>query len=417
MPLPAPILDDRSYQQLRDELVRRIPVYAPEWTNHNASDPGITLVELFAFLGENLLFRFNQIPEATRLEFLRLLHIPLYPARPARALIALSTDVAEGVLVPQQSEAKAGSVVFETQTETRVWPVSVVAVARMRAPAPNPSEEPEVHEYILRTLDALGGLAASESADYYSNQEVSLDDSAPPVDFGGTVDRMFWVAVLAGKKADKAKLADGLLNLGFVPDAEVLSLAEVEPSPGVGSIPVAPAVEWQISTGQRTPDGKAKYARLVVEGDSTRGLSQEGSVRLRLPPSAGDFGVFPLTDPDLAGSGDLPPALDEEREAKVLCWIRAFRRDQSGFGRVRHVAVNATEVRQMRSAPLQVLGTGNAQPDQSFALNHQPVIAGSLELEVEEAGVWMTWKEVDGFHASGAEDRHFMVDLEAGRVR
>ena len=50
---------------LRDELVRRIPVYTPEWTDHNASDPGITLIELFSFLGENLLFRFNQIPEAT----------------------------------------------------------------------------------------------------------------------------------------------------------------------------------------------------------------------------------------------------------------------------------------------------------------------------------------------------------------
>ena len=48
------------------ELVRRIPVYTPEWTDHNASDPGITLIELFAFLGENLLFRFNQIPEATQ---------------------------------------------------------------------------------------------------------------------------------------------------------------------------------------------------------------------------------------------------------------------------------------------------------------------------------------------------------------
>ena len=44
MPLPSPILDDRSYQQLRDELVRRIPVYTPEWTDHNASDPGITLI-------------------------------------------------------------------------------------------------------------------------------------------------------------------------------------------------------------------------------------------------------------------------------------------------------------------------------------------------------------------------------------
>src|SRR6202012_3396493 len=87
MPLPQPILDDRSYQQLRDELVQRIPVYAPEWTDFNPSDPGITLIELFAFLGENLLFRFNQIPESTKLAFLRLLQIPMLPAVPAQGLV------------------------------------------------------------------------------------------------------------------------------------------------------------------------------------------------------------------------------------------------------------------------------------------------------------------------------------------
>src|ERR1041385_4133266 len=86
MPIPNPILDDRSYQQLRDELVRRIPVYTPEWTDHNASDPGITLIELFAFLGENLLYRFNQIPEATKLAFLNYLKIPLRPPSPARPM-------------------------------------------------------------------------------------------------------------------------------------------------------------------------------------------------------------------------------------------------------------------------------------------------------------------------------------------
>ncbi len=69
MALRTPILDDRSYAQLRDELVARIPVYVPEWTDHHPSDPGVTLLELFAFLGENLLFRFNQIPDATRLAF------------------------------------------------------------------------------------------------------------------------------------------------------------------------------------------------------------------------------------------------------------------------------------------------------------------------------------------------------------
>src|SRR5881392_1783724 len=89
MPLPVPILDDRSYLQLRDELVRRIPIYTPEWTDHNASDPGITLIELFAFLGENLLFRFNQIPETTKLAYLKLLQIPMRPAVPARAMLTL----------------------------------------------------------------------------------------------------------------------------------------------------------------------------------------------------------------------------------------------------------------------------------------------------------------------------------------
>src|SRR3954470_12619888 len=92
MPLPQPILDDRSYEQLRDELVRRIPVYAPEWTDHNASDPGIALLELFAPLGETLLFRFNQIPESTYLAYLRLLDVPLRPAAPARALVAFTPD-------------------------------------------------------------------------------------------------------------------------------------------------------------------------------------------------------------------------------------------------------------------------------------------------------------------------------------
>src|SRR5215204_210203 len=110
MPIPAPILDDRSYQQLRDELVRRVPVYAPEWTDHNASDPGVALLELFAFLGENLLFRFNQIPESTKLQFLRLLDLPLRPARPASGWVQLTTDQAGGVLVGQRTQVRAGNV-------------------------------------------------------------------------------------------------------------------------------------------------------------------------------------------------------------------------------------------------------------------------------------------------------------------
>src|SRR5438309_581365 len=151
MPIPNPILDDRSYQQLRDELVRRIPVYTPEWTDHNASDPGITLIELFSFLGENLLFRFNQIPEATKLAFLKLLRIPLRPAAAATTVVALTTEDPKGVLVPLGSTVLAGSVRFETTTETMVWPVSVLAMCKALSDPPKPGEE---EDFAAAALDA-----------------------------------------------------------------------------------------------------------------------------------------------------------------------------------------------------------------------------------------------------------------------
>ena len=79
MPLTIPNLDDRRYQDLLDEALARIPVYTPEWTNFNKSDPGVTLIEVFAFLTENLLYRCNQIPERNRKKV---------PATPGHALAA-----------------------------------------------------------------------------------------------------------------------------------------------------------------------------------------------------------------------------------------------------------------------------------------------------------------------------------------
>jgi hypothetical protein len=73
MPIPLPNLDDRRFADLVDEARAMIPRYAPDWTNHNPSDPGITLVELFAWLTEQLLYRVNLVTDAGTLAFLRLL--------------------------------------------------------------------------------------------------------------------------------------------------------------------------------------------------------------------------------------------------------------------------------------------------------------------------------------------------------
>lgn len=76
MSIPQPTLDDRSYADLLEEARALIPSLAPKWTNHNPSDPGITLVELFAWLTEMLIYRVNRLPEANTLAFLRLLNGP-----------------------------------------------------------------------------------------------------------------------------------------------------------------------------------------------------------------------------------------------------------------------------------------------------------------------------------------------------
>lgn len=80
MPLQLPNLDDRTYADLMEEARRLIPTYSPEWTNHNPSDPGITLIEMFAYLSEIMLYRLNRVTEANQLKFLKLLDPQLRPS-------------------------------------------------------------------------------------------------------------------------------------------------------------------------------------------------------------------------------------------------------------------------------------------------------------------------------------------------
>jgi predicted phage baseplate assembly protein len=83
MPLPDIQLDDRTYETLVADALRRIPGYTPEWTDFNDSDPGITLVQLFAWLEEMILYRLNKVPDKNFIEFLKLIGIELNPPMPA----------------------------------------------------------------------------------------------------------------------------------------------------------------------------------------------------------------------------------------------------------------------------------------------------------------------------------------------
>ena len=79
MALPAPHLDDRTFQNLVDEAKRMVQQRCPEWSDHNVSDPGVTLIETFAYMVDQLLWRLNRVPEKTYIKFLELLGLQLRP--------------------------------------------------------------------------------------------------------------------------------------------------------------------------------------------------------------------------------------------------------------------------------------------------------------------------------------------------
>jgi hypothetical protein len=103
MPLQAPNLDDRNFKTLVSEARSRIPRYLPEWTDWNDSDPGITLLQLHAWLTETILYRLNRLPDLNYVKFLQLLGVERRPARPAQAnltfLLKEKADRAE-ILIP-----------------------------------------------------------------------------------------------------------------------------------------------------------------------------------------------------------------------------------------------------------------------------------------------------------------------------
>src|SRR5205823_6928737 len=117
MPITLPKIDDRRYQDLLNEALARIPVHTPEWTNFNRSDPGVTLVEVFAFLTESLLYRANQIPDRNRKKFLQLLRIPLHGAAAASGLVTMTNGAPadpQPILLGEGIEVRAGQVPFRT---------------------------------------------------------------------------------------------------------------------------------------------------------------------------------------------------------------------------------------------------------------------------------------------------------------
>ncbi len=110
MSLTPPNLDDRTFEQLFAECKQRIPAVCPSWTDLGESDPGIVLLQLFAYLTETMIYRLNRLPEKAYIEFLKLLGVKLAPPHAAIVTLRFSTETPAGkdILIPRGTRAAVG---------------------------------------------------------------------------------------------------------------------------------------------------------------------------------------------------------------------------------------------------------------------------------------------------------------------
>jgi len=388
-----PNLDDRTWADLVAEMRALIPHYAPAWTDQNPSDLGITLIELFAWLGESVIYRLNQVPEKNYLAFVNLLGITRAPATPARTHLTFTSGPAS-VVVPAGTQAQTvpaegeEPVVFETDDPVRVLPVALQHAVLVTTPAAGASSY----------ADATGPVVG------------------PPA---GT----FAVTVPAGRTVQ--------LCLGFdaeAPEELRLGIRLHRPLPDADTV----KVRWTYSRGTALPTA---WPDVPGPADGSGGLRRDGTVRLAPPadwsaqrPTAVPGGPPPQpADPPLwTGLAAASPA-DAVSAACHWIGLRIENGSAAAAGvRLARVLFNAAPARTALTLRAdEVVGTSDGSPHQVFALAHRPLYRRPdaddpfadlvVQVGVGTPPVFETWRPVDEPPPGAAPV--FRVDPVTGELR
>ena len=412
MPLPLPEIDDREYEELFREVLARIPVHNPEWTNHNDADPGITLLQLFSFMTENLLYRGRRIPERNRRAFLNLLGVEPHLATAAEGVVAFEhlRGRLEAITLERDLDLLAGSIPFRTRNGLAVLPVEGRAYVKAVAELEGDELEDVQAEYDLAYASFLHDAVVPL---YYQARPVTWPGAGgDPLDLGTTADGTLWLALLARSAdevtATRAAIANQVLTVGVVPEssdeetrarAGETGIAARAPSLGFSR----PAVERPLP--EDVDERVAAYVPITATGE-TDTSAEPGVVQLELP-GKDRLGMWDL-DPNEAGVGDFPPALEGDDAERLVTWLRIRPAAPAEGGgdapaqaevRLGWVGVNAAMIEQRSQVVGEPLGRGDGRADQRAQLANTPVLTGSVTLTV--AGV--AWRQVSDLAVVGPE--------------
>jgi len=370
--LPAPRLDDRTFQDIVDESKRRIHRLCPEWTDHNVSDPGVALIELYAWMTEMILYRMNQVPDRLYIKFLELIGIELFGSASAATdlLFTLTAPQPERVPIPAGTEVSTEQVgdeepiVFMTDKALDIVPPALMSCVTRSG------EQYEEH------FDDLRRTAA----------RVVCFRSLRPGD-------AFYLGF-------RDSLAANLIRLHIVTGVE-----------GAGVRPDAAPLRWETWTGDAW-----QQARLM--SDTTDALNS---------PEGGDVTL-------LLAERHQPVPIGRARAYWLRCKLLEAEPGQPTYRRspelvsveVVSLGGNVT-AHHAQAAPAELLGTSSGEPAQAFPVRRFPVLprVGTETVRVvvpppgggREERESQLWSEVEHFGMASENDRVFTWASATGEIR
>ncbi|HVY93282.1 MAG TPA: putative baseplate assembly protein [Bryobacteraceae bacterium] len=452
MYVPLPNLDDRRWSDLTDEARSLLPVYAPAWTDYNASDPGITLMELMAWVTDADIYRANRIPDAHTLAFLALIGIAPLPAIAARGVVQFALKARGAALsLPSTTELDAPMLDGNQGKFRLVSPISVLPAA------------------IAAVQVQSGGIFRDVTGDWTHGKPLAVFGTNPqPGDalylgFSGTFNSGDLLSVYIGLQGETASRAARQAILDEIrsrmkscpPPLTCKSSGVTQPPAAAPALPphYSASVVWEAQTepGVWTP---------INAIDDTRAMTLSGSVTLTMAPPA-PVRTGNVTAPLgyircrlASGSLDAAPValriLENAAEAEQATpawqtWPIAAGVAASGaaptLGSETWVALtfdapgNISSLRFLSAedpAAISVVvlayqpatgtkagsltveaalaGTGTGAPNQLYQLQGPELCADSLKVYTIESSGVKRWSSTGSFTAAGAADTSYVVD-------
>jgi predicted phage baseplate assembly protein len=368
MALQTPNLDDRKFQDIVSEARSKIPLYCPKWTDYNLSDPGITLIELFAWMVDVLIYRLNRVPEKNYIKFMDLIGIKLEPPQPATANLTfrLSAPQSEPFTIPRGTEVST----VPTETQDAITFTTN-------------------HDFSIIVPDLAHALTTPDDTAY--------DDIMPALRDADIQTSIF----------QEVPEENNALYLGYRNDLKghVLSLTVQCNIEGIGVDPHNPPWAWEFWDG-----GRERWSPLTLESDTTGGFNTNGQVILRVP---------------LTGA---MKDVNKQRAFWIRCRATKAEARQSAYTsspKVRSIVTESIGGTVPASHSMRVdtepLGWSDGTPGQKLNLRNVPILAREqseiLEVETENEGEFEPWLEVSDLANSGPDDPHFTCDSVSGEIQ